>query len=84
MFVNLRHIHSVLFKSPEDIFHEVVLLAVDHNGRAILRSAATALLDVLDHVRQILRFLRHLSVFPLQELEVIHWPIVFPLLTEVA
>ncbi len=72
------------FKIPEDIFCEVVLLAVDHDGHALVRfAAATALLDVLDHVCQILRSFRQPSVCPLQELEVFHRPTLFPLLTEV-
>lgn len=64
-------------------FCEVFLLAVDHDGSAPLWfAAATALLDVLDHVREILRFLRQLSARPLQELEVFHRPTLFPLWTE--
>lgn len=71
-------------KNPEDILCEVVLLAVDHDWHTPLWiAAAIAALDVLDHVREILRFLRHLSVHPLQELEVFHRPTLFPLLTEV-
>lgn len=51
---------------------EVVLLAVDNDGRAPRPREATSVLDLLDQVGQILRFLRHLFVPPLQELEVFH------------
>ena len=73
------------FKIPEDIFCELVLLAVDHDGHVPLWSAAaTAVLDVLDHVREILRFLWQLAARPLQELELFHRPTLFPLMTEEA
>lgn len=60
---------------------EAVLLAVGHHAHAPVWFAA---LDLIDHVRQILRFLRQLAVGPLQELEVFHRTTLFPLRTESA
>lgn len=51
---------------------EPVLLAVDENGRAPGPRQTTFVLDPPDQVEQILCFLWHLPVPPLQELEVLH------------
>lgn len=72
------------FSSRHWTVPRVFLLAVDHYGVVPLWSAGAAvLLDVLDHVCEVLRFLRHL-VFarPLQELEMVYLPSVFPLWIE--
>lgn len=59
------------------------LLAVDHYGVVPLGSAGAAvLLDVLDHVCEVLRFLRHLFARPFQELEMVYLPSLFPLWIE--
>lgn len=61
---------------------EVVLLAVDNDGSALWPCEATSVLDLLDQVGQLLWFLRHLSVPPLQELEVFHLLVCVGLLTQ--
>lgn len=59
----------------------VALLAVDDHGRAPRPCEAAPVLDLPDQVSQVLRFLRQLSVPPLQELEVFHLLVNLPLLT---
>lgn len=53
---------------------------MDDDGRAAGPPEATPVLNLLYQVHQILRFLRQLSVPPLQELEVLHLMALFGLL----
>lgn len=67
-------------QTPTSSVRVCVLLAVDDDGRALGPGEATPVLDLLDQVDQILRFLRQLAVPPLQELEVLHFLARFRLL----